>query len=229
MKGFKPIAIIVTTMIASGEGVALPSLDGWYVGVDYKHQKMESRNKGLIELKDRTKKAYHGFDIYLGAPFAQSLGMELGYHQGLSRSKDTTFEQNAVFGTNPQNLNDRLLLKVQTRSFHIDMNAYMPLMANFDAMSQVGLALMKARVRADFIPNGGTAQDLEVNSKLSLVGRLGIGVRYRLTDLLNIRLLGRWESTNKLSIQIYDDDGDAFKVKPFKSGVSVALGLFAYL
>jgi len=198
----------------------------FFAGVDYQYRYIRSKDSatersgnGQTNLFGRVfKKNYHAGDFYVRDRFHENLGFELGYAQ----SAEKTVNHKAVSGDFISILNipagRNVRTKLAFKSWHADLNAYLPLGNDLDLVGTVGFSYLKPDLKEFSV----TGISFSTKGEYSFIPRLGAGAQFMLNDCIGVRGLLRWESTSQAKVRI----ADTLIFKPFKNGLTANVGLF---
>ena len=198
----------------------------FYLGLDYEHRWMKGSNSKKAFMRDVLEARYHGFACYLWERINHILAMEFGYEQGFSQSKEHTFIADEDFIGDKQNAGDVSIIKLRVNSFYVDCNAVLNINDYVEGVAIFGIGAFKTRIRGSMRLATGGEVDLFPSGSHNPVVRIGLGVRYYLNNKYGLRTSVRWDSSSLARVKLKDEDGTGFRIKPFKSSVILALGVF---
>lgn len=153
-----------------------------YVGADYQFSKYGNKNIGVgVESSDIIDTGLNSGNVHVGARIHKNLGIEFGYAQSQTASKETSAVVVTNLGTFPIGKTE-----TQTRAFTGDVLGYYPVTPQTELIGTVGVSYTKAEV---------SALGVNFNEK-EWKPRVGAGAQYWLTDTLNTRALVRWQGAD---------------------------------
>ena len=152
-------------------------------------------------------KSLPGLNAYVGAKLHDNFGAELGwtYSSHEKKKKDAGVEYKN---------------KVTLNGGYVDALGYMPVADGVELIASVGAGVSKAK----WVDRATGASDITNKGKWSFVPRVGAGVKYDINDSVGVRAIARFEANSLLRLK---DDATKKSYKPFKSGVSLNVGVYA--
>lgn len=199
-----------------------------YLGIDFTRSHMKSRASygGLLP------SSFFGGSLYAGVKFHPNLGFELGYDWSMKRSSNWTLGQTQVMFGSVVRTTFSGQTKVRRSGAHLDVVGFLPVWECLESMVFLGVGWIQPKVESIMSITPGAA---EPNSSAiaSITGdsrgvlRLGVGLRYMLTDLFGIRGKLGYETSSRLRVS-----GNSYfqrlgySTRPFSNSLSLSIGAF---
>lgn len=199
-----------------------------YLGVDlyYAHMRAKASYRSLFPSN------YLSGSLYAGVKFHPNLGFELGYDWSRKKSANWTLSRGLpVFGS-VANRTFSGQTKIRRSGAHLDLVGFLPIWECLEFIAYFGAGWVQPKIETTMSikpgaaePNSSAIASLTGESRALL--RLGVGVRYMLTDLLGIRGKLGYEATSMLRVKgnsYFQQLG--YGTRPFSRTGSLSLGLF---
>lgn len=199
-----------------------------YVGVDYKYRRMDGRSSDLYSMRQALPTYYNEGEIYYIYRFEGGVGINIGYEQSQNKHKTSVFSANQKFlGSNAQSSGDISYISNRLQAVQFDMVGYLDLSKSIELLGQFGFSIMHAHMSGTITASGRTTS-LSPSNNSDVIPRLNLGIQYFIMQSrYGIRLVGTWEGTNLYRLQMTDDDGVRYTIRPFKQSWCYSLGLVA--
>jgi hypothetical protein len=202
MKYVMKKVLIAGAMVAASSVVSASDDMSFMVGADYQQTFMKSKTNVLVngapaDYSAVNPKSFPGANVYVGAKFHPNFGAELGF-DFMKKSRTV----------------NTIVNKTKMMGAHLDANGYLPVADCFDVVGSVGVGLVQAK---------GERSGVNLKSKKGLLPRVGVGAQYMVSEMVGLRAMARWQGTSA----VYFKDDASAKYKPFKSAISLGLGVFA--
>lgn len=195
-----------------------------YVGLDYKMRRMIGRNTATYDLHRVLPKSYSGAEFYVGHRFDNDVGLTLGIDRSRSATRNHTFAANEPFLGDKQQAGDRTVIKAKIHATHLDLNGFHNYNKNFEAIGQIGIAMMRVSMDATTYA-AGVGRSMAPSKKYRIIPRLGFGLQYFSDIGIGVRGLLNWEGTNFYRMRLTDEDGVRRSVKPFRHSWVFSIGV----
>lgn len=173
-----------------------------------------------------------GINVYIGTRVNGYMGFDIGYEQSSRKQKGQVFEGGEViFATpdnfnavSPENPNDAATVDIRFRTFHFDVNFYWEVVRRLEIMFMFGIANMTPATHV-FHLSDGVWTEYRTDSPHKFMGRVGLGIEYNPTPCFGIRFAFHNENTQRIKYTGYDDEGNLFDIRPYKSSIAYKLGV----
>lgn len=195
-----------------------------YVGIDYKSRDMRGRNYKSYAMREVFGKSYTSAEFYVTHRFDDDVGINLGLESSKTTKKRHVFVNNEMFLGDLALSGQRTDIRARIQAAHVDVTGFIKIAEKFEAVGQLGFALMQVKTNASVF-NGVSTRDINASHNINCIPRLGFGVQYFTNYKLGIRVLANWEGTNSLHMKLTDEDGLRHNINPFRQSWSIALGL----
>lgn len=196
-----------------------------YVGVSYKNRYMPGRESSSYNMNTILPNDYQGGEVYFTHRFESDVGVYIGYEQSQNTSKTHVFSAGQQFLGPPQNAGDVSVTHNAIKAMQFDMVGFLEVLRCFDAVGQFGFSIMHADMSGT-ITSGGVTHNLSPGNTYKVIPRLSLGLMYFILKCrVGIRLMGDWEATNLYRMNMNDDDGVRYSIRPFKQSWCYTLGL----
>jgi hypothetical protein len=198
-----------------------------YVGIDYKIRSMKGRNLNSNVMSNIFPKSYSSTEVYAAHRFDNDVGLSIGLEKSKTEKKNYTFGAGELFMNDTESAGDRTSVRAHIQAAHFDVNGYYNFNEKFEAIGQLGLALMHVAMDASFTSAAGVTSNMGPSSNYQVIPRVGVGAQYFMWRNFGVRGLLNWEGTNMYRLKITDDDGIRRNIKAFRQSWSAVIGLVA--
>jgi hypothetical protein len=195
-----------------------------YVGIDYKYRSMKGRKYAGYDMGKVLNNSYPSAVVYFGHRFDNDTGLTLGLEQSGLVDKNYSFGANETFLGANQKFGDRTMIESRIQSIHFDLNGFADVNSYFEAVGQLGVALMRNKMDAR-IYSGGVGTDMAPGRRYRFIPRVGFGLQHIGKRKLGIRALVNWEGTNMYRMKLTDSDGIRRSIRPFQQSWSFSIGV----
>lgn len=198
-----------------------------YIGISYKNRSMHGHNTSTYDTRTILPNDYRGGEVYYMHRFADDVGVYVGYEQSQKEYKSYVFSVGQLFLGSPQQAGDTSVTRTSIKALQFDMVGFIDVLRCFEAIGQFGFSIMHADMSGTITSNGVTT-NLAPGDCYKFIPRLSLGLQYFLYKRkFGIRLMGDWEGTNLYRMNMTDDDGVRYSIRPFKQSWCFMLGVFA--
>ena len=235
--------LVITTAVMGSGVAAAEAFEGFspYAGVDYKQMwlnpkdQTESKDFGTYRADWTTRIGSSiiipGADIYAGAKFHENFGAELGWGFSRRTEADVTKTRRVVnaAGVELSNRSTNDKSKISLHGPRFDLMAYYPVAERVELIGSLGAGWTKGRLTVSHTESAypEANEKTTLKGKWSFVPRVGMGVKCDITDTFGVRAMARWEATSQVRLKGEDENGLEKTYKPFKSNVSMNVGVYA--
>lgn len=196
-----------------------------YIGIDYNIRSMDGRDHDNYAMRLVLPDLYHGYEIYAAHRFNSDVGLSLGWEQTQYATQNHTFVNGENFLGDKQSAGDRTSIQARVEGIHLDVIGYYNFSDNFEAIGQLGLALMRVTMHAYAFAGGVTTNMAPSNNFDNLVPRISFGLQYFTRYKVGLRMMGSWQGTNMYNMSLTDEDGVRSKIKPFQQSWIFSIGI----
>ena len=195
-----------------------------YVGLDYKYRASQGRRAANYNVRQSMAKSFSSAEIYAIHRFDNNVGINVGYEQSANAKRNHTFAANELFLGNTQNSGDSSFTRIKIRAGHFDVVGFIDLNDKWEALGQLGVALMQFNIHG-YTRVGGVTTSLAASQTYRFIPRIGLGLQYFPITHFGVRCLLNWEGTNMYRTYVTNDDGVRMSIRPYTQTASVALGI----
>lgn len=157
-----------------------------------------------------------GANIYMGYNW-QYIMLEIGYNWTTRKSKEYVVDIGDPANDGTYNG------QIRFRSTHFDLNLFASFTGDLDIITSVGFAFARPHVTIHITnqdPRNLNGQHA-IQAKTIFVPRVGLGLRYLLSESFGMRAMWHFEKTSKIALRYPRVDN-----KPFRDGMTISFGLF---
>lgn len=181
------------------------------VGADYLYNFTKPRNGWQYYLRDKQP----GANIYMGYNW-EYIMLEIGYNWTTRKSKEFVINQGRI--------TDGIYNgQIRFRSTHFDLNLFASFTGDLDIITSVGFAFARPHLTLHTTSQDPVtlAKINQIKSKTIFVPRVGLGLRYLLSESFGMRAMWHFEKTSKIRLRY-----SPYSNKPFRDGMTISIGLF---
>lgn len=218
-----------------GTLLILPSINAYaaywspHVGADYKNWGLEP---GVNATQTVTGTDYerifprvtNAYRLYAGSRINGFFGFDVGYEESTRRQQSYTFVAGDVFFVNPENQGDASNVTVRLKDFYLDINFYWEVFRSFEIIFMGGVAFLHPDIHIYHLTNG-TWLEFRNDSEMKTMGRIGIGAQYNVLPCLGIKFLINGDPGIRINQVGFDQNNNWYSITPYKTAVSVSLGI----
>lgn len=228
----KPVfKFLLATGVCVAANVSYAGSHNWmanpYLGLEYKlgYTKAQNSWKRLLP----TNKAHNSGTAFVGLKFHDCLAGEFGYTRSTKNTKSSDVSGFSMFGSTAS-AGTLQEIKLNYRSWNIDVNGQYPAGDCFAFLGTLGLASTKPKFKITNLGTTGAAINDNIKTitgKTKVVPRIGVGVQYT-QGMFGVRSRILWEGTSKLRVNTgtAKDIYPAITDKAFKSTYAWTVGAF---
>ena len=216
--------IFLLSLVLMTTSMAVHADAATYFGLDFKHRIMKGKKADSYDTRKVLVHDYPGAVFYVGRRFDNDVGLSLGIEQSKLVSKNYIFAANEAFSGPLQKAGDMVRIENKMQALHFDLNGFYEVNSHVEAIGQLGVALMRAKMDATVIASG-VATNMQPSRRYRLIPRVGLGLQYIGKRRVGIRGLVNWEGTHSIRMKLRDDDGVTRSIRPFKHSLAFSLGL----
>lgn len=190
------------------------------VGADYLYNFNKAKGDWQRLLRDKQP----GANLYLGYNW-QYIMLEIGYTWTTRKSKECILDRGKLlFNTNNDNATI-LNGQIRFRSTNFNLNLFASFTGDLDIITSIGFALARPHltVHSSNANSNFGYQLTQIEAKTIFVPRVGLGLRYLLSESFGLRAMWRFEKNSKITFRQYPSYASN---KPFRDGMMVAFGFF---
>lgn len=196
-----------------------------YAGISYKYRSMHGHNTDTYDTRKILPKDYNGAEVFVAHRFDSDVGVHLGYEQSQNTLYTHVFSAGEQFLGPPQHAGDVSVTHTSIKALQLDMVGYLEFFKHIEAIGQFGFSIMHADMSGT-ITSAGVTTNLAPGKTYKFIPTLGIGLQYFIKgSKFGVRVLGDWEATNLYRLNMTDDDGVRYGIRPFKQSWCVTAGV----
>lgn len=206
-----------------------------HVGVDYKYWNMRpdqdlsasNNNFGVnLPYKGMFPRVDNSYNIYAGTRINGYFGIDLGYDNAPVKRKSKVFNDTEAPFVGFEENGNITMIDLQLHALHLDLNFYWEVVRRLEVMFMMGVAYLHPETHINhFDVDYNSWVEFTEESRAKWIGRFGIGLQYNIMPCLGIRSYVNWDNTSRIEYQGFDEEQNAFLIKPYRPSTSVNLGI----
>jgi hypothetical protein len=213
--------VVVAALIGVLTESAMASIEP-YVGMGYEWSTINHRrgnSHGSI-----FNKYFGGGNVYAGARW-KDISLEAGHESTGNKYKSGSY---SAMSKDSELVTASFRTPNSFTGWHIDLNAHMPVIKDFELLGSLGYGVIKHRSSSEFSfsVSGGSvlSENLHISNKYKNTFRLGLGIQQMFCNHIGIRCMIRYKLLNNHS-RLKSDLFEINESVKFKNIVSVAAGV----
>lgn len=170
------------------------------------------------------KKSQPGADLYIGYNWPYIM-LEVGYSWTTRKSKEFCLNSgDSLFGQTNDN-STVIAGQLRFRNTHFDLNLFASFTGDLDVITSIGFGLARPHITIhNSNPNSSIGDELTNEStKTSFIPRVGLGLRYLLSESCGLRAMWRFEKNSKIRLRTFPSFADD---RPLRDGNTISFGFF---